>query len=135
MENNYQIRTHQINRIYNQPHFFILNKGNNSGRPMNEPCPNCFVLTTENDEQREALYYLCQSLQVGEYFKYYIIGSVIPFIRIDDTRKVVNKALLNYEKDQWQLRVEKLKKIETFEANLKQQIKAISDLKIALLRF
>ncbi len=130
----YEIKTHRLNRKYILPHFFILNKGLNSGRPMNDACPNCFVVTAGTNEQRESLFYLCLSLQTGRYFNYYIKGSVIPFITIDDTRKVLDKALLNYEKDQWQLKVEKLKKITAYEENLKQQIKAIGQLKLALLR-
>lgn len=122
---NYQIKTHKVNREYEQPHFFILNKGLNSGRPMNKPCPNCFVVITETDEQRESLYYLCLSLQIGKFFNYYIIGSVIPFIRIDDTRKVLNKALQNYDKDQWPLKVEQLKKITEYEINLQRQLNKI----------
>ena len=43
-----------ILKSYNQkeeirnPHFFILNKGNNSGKPLLAPCPNCFVIIAEN---------------------------------------------------------------------------------------
>lgn len=133
-ELNYEIKTHRLERTYNLPHFFILNKGLNSGRPMNEPCANCFVVTTETDEQREALYYQCFSIQIGRYFSCYIKGSVIPFITIDDARKVLNIALQNYKKDQWQSKVEKLKKITAYESNLKLQLKTISDLKIAILR-
>lgn len=130
----FEIKTHKLGRTYDKPHFFILNKGLNSGRPMNQPCPNCFVVVSETNAQRELLYYLCLSLQVGRYFKFYIKGSVIPFITIDDARKVINKALLNYEADQWQIKVEKLKKITTYEENLRHQIKIIGQLKIALLR-
>jgi hypothetical protein len=133
-QNCFEIKTHKIGRTYNTPHFYILNKGLNSGRPMNQPCPNCFTVSTQTDKQRESLYYLCQSLKEGRYFKYYIKGSVIPFITIDDARKVLNTALLNYKKDQWQLKVEKLKKITSYEENLKLQLKTISDLKIAVLR-
>jgi hypothetical protein len=133
-QNCFEIKTHKIGRTYNTPHFYILNKGLNSGRPMNKPCPNCFVVTIHTIEQRELLYYLCLSLQIGRYFSYYLKGSVIPFITIDDARKTLNKALLNYNKDQWQLKVEKLKKITSYEENLKLQLKTISDLKMAILR-
>ena len=47
---------------------------------------------------------------------------------------MVNKALLNYKKDQWQLKVEKLLKLTAYEENLKQQLKTIGQLKIAILR-
>lgn len=131
---NYTIKSHKNGRTYNHPHFYIQNKGFNSGRALSDPIPNCFVVITESDEQREALFYLCFSLQIGLFFNYYIKGSVIPFITIDDTRKVLNTAILNYKKDQWKLKVEKLKKITAYEDNLKQQIKTIGQLKLVLLR-
>lgn len=130
----YTIITHKVNREYEQPHYFILNRGNNSGRPMNEPCPNCFAVTTETEEQRESLFYLCQSLQIGRYFSYYIKGSVIPFITIDDTRKVLNTAIKNYKQQQWELKVKKLKQITVYEENLKNQLIVVAQLKLALLR-
>ena len=130
----YEIKTHQPGRTYNTPHFFILSKGLNSGRPMNQPCPNCFVITTAAEPTRESLYYLCLSLKIGQYFSYYLKGSVIPFICISDAKKVINTALQNNLDQQWKLKVEKLKKINVFEENLRQQLKLISELKIALLR-
>jgi len=131
---NFEIKTHQSGRTYNTPHFFILNKGLNSGKPLNQPCPNCFVITTTSAANRESLFYLCLSLKIGKYFSYYLKGSVIPFICISDAKKVINEALQNNQEQQWSIKVEKLKKINAFEANLQQQLKTISQLKIALLR-
>lgn len=130
----FQIKTHQPGRTYQKPHFFILNKGLNSGKPLAEPCPNCFVITTSTKVNRESLYYLCLSLKIGQFFAFYLKGSVIPFIGISDAKKVINTALQNYESQQWQIKVDKLKKITVFEENLKQQLATISKLKIALLR-
>ncbi|WP_397446020.1 DUF6943 family protein [Polaribacter sp. R77954] len=130
----FQIKTHQPGRTYAKPHFFILNKGLNSGKPLENPCPNCFVITTTTRAERESLYYLCLSLKVGKFFAYYLKGSVIPFICISDAKKVINTALQNYETQQWKMKVEKLKKITAFEESLKQQLATISKLKIALLR-
>ena len=131
---NFEIKTHSVGRTYNTPHFFILNKGLNSGKPMDQPCPNCFVITTNSEKTRESLFYLCLSLKIGRYFGYYLKGSVIPFICISDAKKVINEALQNNQEQQWQLKVEKLKKINAFEANLQQQLSTIKQLKIALLR-
>ena len=134
-ELNYTIKTYRNGSTsYSSPHFFLLNKGLNSGRPMNVPCPNCFVISTETEEMRESLFYLSLSLKEGLYFSYFIKGSVIPFITIDDTRKVLNEALQNYKKDQWQLKVEQLKKITEYEINLQSQLNKIGQLKLALLR-
>jgi len=130
----YEIKTHRIGKTYNTPHFFILSKGLNSGRPMNQPCPNCFVITAASEPTQESLYYLCLSLKIGQYFSYYLKGSVIPFICISDAKKVINEALQNNQEQQWQIKVEKLKKINAFEENLEQQLSAIKQLKIALLR-
>jgi len=60
---------------------------------------------------------------------------VIPFICIADTKKVIYNALQNNEQLQWKQKIEKLKKIDAFEQNLKQQLKLITDLKVALLTF
>tara|TARA_R110002050_G_scaffold192314_1_gene327254 strand:- start:598 stop:1002 length:405 start_codon:yes stop_codon:yes gene_type:complete len=130
----FEIKTHQPKRTYSNPHFFILNKGLNSGKPLENPCPNCFVIIATTKAKRESLYYLCLSLKVGQFFAYYLKGSVIPFIGISDAKKVIHTALQNYEAQQWQMKVEKLKKITAFEENLKQQLATISKLKIALLR-
>ena len=130
----YEIKTHRVNRIYKSPHFYILNKGLNSGKPMNAPCPNCFVITTNDHVQRDELFYLCLSLKTGRYFGFYIKGSVIPFICIADTRRVLNLALQNYEEQQWSLKVQKLKKISAYEKNLRDQLRIISELKVAMLR-
>ncbi|UMB55347.1 hypothetical protein MKD41_07715 [Lutibacter sp. A64] len=131
---NFEIKTHQVGRTYCVPHFFILSKGLNSGKPLEQPCPNCFVITTNSEATRESLYYLCLSLKIGRFFSYYLKGSVIPFICISDAKKVINTALQNNQEQQWKIKVEKLKKINAFEANLKQQLAAISQLKIVLLR-
>ncbi|AOW18124.1 hypothetical protein LPB03_11955 [Polaribacter vadi] len=130
----FKIKTHQPGRKYTNPHFFILNKGLNSGKPLEKPCPNCFVIIAPTKAKRESLYYLCLSLKIGQFFTYYLKGSVIPFIGISDAKKVINTALQNYEVKQWEMKVEKLKKITAFEENLKQQLSTISKLKIALLR-
>ena len=119
---NFAIKTHTSGRTYNAPHFFILSKGLNSGRSMNQPCPNCFVITSNSQQTRESLFYLCLSLKTGQYFSYYLKGSVIPFISISDAKKVINEALQNNQEQQWQIKVEKLKKINAFEENLKQQL-------------
>jgi hypothetical protein len=130
----YEIKTHQPGRTYHKPHFFILNKGLNSGKPLEKSCPNCFVITTDSKKSRESLFHLCLSLKIGKYFGYYLKGSVIPFICISDAKSVIKAALQNNQQGQWEQKVEKLKKIIAFEENLKLQLKTISNLKISLLR-
>ncbi|KAB1068996.1 hypothetical protein F6U93_04375 [Tamlana haliotis] len=88
----FEIKTHQIGRTYSNPHFFILNKGQNSGKPLEQPCPNCFVIITTSEEVKNNLYHLTMMLQLGQYFSYCLKGSVIPFITKNDCSKIINKA-------------------------------------------
>lgn len=85
----FEIKTHRPGATYTQPHFFILNKGLNSGRPLNTPCPNCFVVTTASTQERNHLFYLAMMLQMAKCFEYYLRGSVIPFIVIADCKKLL----------------------------------------------
>ncbi|WP_371923412.1 hypothetical protein [Flavobacterium sp. HSC-61S13] len=38
------IKTHKKGNLYKGIYFFILNKGLNSGKPLSQPCANCFVI-------------------------------------------------------------------------------------------
>ena len=91
----FKLKTHRLNAIYSEPHFFILNKGNHSGKPMNDPCPNCFVCICSSEEEKEMLYWLVMGLCQGRVFEQYMCGSVIPFVRINDVKKALNWLLLN----------------------------------------
>jgi hypothetical protein len=73
--------------------FFILNKGKNSGKPLSKPCPNCFVLTTQSEEDKQFFYSLCFGLWKAKSFEYYLKGSVIPFITINDCKQALITGL------------------------------------------
>ena len=62
-----------------KPHFSALNKGLNSGKPLLQPCPNCYKIETENGEFKEVLYWVSFTLCQAKAFHPYLIGSVIPF--------------------------------------------------------
>ncbi len=93
----FEIKTHQVGKTYSNPHFFILNKGLNSGKPLTNPCPNCFVVTAETEETKNTLFHLSMMLQIGGFYGYYLKGSVIPFISIDDCRNTLKKGLKSSE--------------------------------------
>lgn len=88
-----KIKTHKMKNTYAEVHFFILSKGNNSGKPLDKPCPNCFVCICKDEAEKERLYWLFYGLWQGSYFHPFITGSVIPFIRLNDLKEVVNTAL------------------------------------------
>jgi hypothetical protein len=89
----FQIKTHKPGRTYSNPHFFILNKGLNSGKPLPLPCPNCFVVTTASKEEKNTLFHLTMMLQIGDFFTCYLKGTVIPFISINDCKNTLKKGI------------------------------------------
>jgi hypothetical protein len=133
---NFEIKTHRPGRTYNNPHFFILNKGLNSGKPMHKPCPNCFVIIAASDDLIQTLFYMCLSLKIGRYFEYYLKGSVIPFITINDCFKVLETANFNYSNnaEELQKHIQILNQIQEREENLKQSLEAVKKLKVAFIQ-
>ncbi len=72
--------------------FFILNKGMNSGKPMEHPCPNCFTFNASTQEEKDHFYWICFGLWQSSSFHQHLIGSVIPFIRIHELSQAINQA-------------------------------------------
>ncbi|MEN3322236.1 hypothetical protein VP395_00725 [Mariniflexile soesokkakense] len=117
----FKIKTHRIGKTYANPHFFILNKGLNSGKPLTNPCPNCFVITTPSEDDKNTLFHLSMMLLINGNYHYYLKGSVIPFIAI----KVVKNLIHTKKNSNWlneielQKKIETIKKVETLEVNFK----------------
>ena len=72
--------------------FFILNKGMNSGKPMEHPCPNCFTFNANDQAEKDHYYWLCFGLWQSKSLHPYLNGSVIPFIHLRDLNQVINQA-------------------------------------------
>ncbi len=76
-----QLVTHRPGIAQPKFSFFILNKGNNSGKPLTQPCANCFMAICETEDENEFYYWLCWGLWQAKAFEQLLCGSVIPFIR------------------------------------------------------
>ena len=95
--NNPIIKTHSQNRAYSQEHFFVLNKGLNSGKPLLEPCANCFVILCHSEEQKNTFYWITYSLWKLNRFRIHLRGSVIEFITIKQFKKCLSEFMLTNE--------------------------------------
>lgn len=71
--------------------FFLLSKGNHAGRPLKEPCPNCFQISCRNQIELDFWYSVCEMLFISRSYDVHIIGSVIPFIRIDVVKHLIQR--------------------------------------------
>jgi len=116
-----------------KPHFFALNKGLNSGKPLLQACPNCFKIEAENEELKETLYWVPFALWKAKAFHPYLIGSVIPFIRIGDYKKAINDKMevVKVNQPEFIRAVEKLKFFDIKEKQMKEHLQLIQELKRA----
>lgn len=124
---NHKIKTHKLGNKYNQPHFFILNRGRNSGKPSPDWYSNSFVFLADDEEERWHYYYLCQALWQGKYFHQLLIGSVIEFIRIDEFAMALHHAniTISQNKADFKELLGYFKQLDEHQANLNKQIKLI----------
>ena len=126
-----------ILKSYNQkeeirkPHFFILNKGNNSGKPLLAPCPNCFVIQFQNEIEKEQVYWLMYSLWQSKAFYPFLRGSVIPFVVLRDVKSCLSAALNKVDENpaQFKKAVAALQSLEAMEKQNKQNLLLISQAK------
>ena len=132
----FELKTHRTGKTYSKPHFFILNKGLNSGKPLSNPCPNCFVVETATEKEKNTLFHLSMMLQIGGFYAYYLKGSVIPFISIDDCRKTLKSSLKssNNIDSEYQKHINAVMIISKKEKELQNVIDKMSVLKVAYIR-
>jgi len=114
-----------------KPHFFILNKGNNSGKPLTVPCPNCFVIQFQCEEEKEQIYWLIYSLWQSKAFYPFLRGSVIPFIVLRDIKSCLLDGVEKMAKNtaQFEKAVAALRSLEAIEKQYKQNLLLISQTK------
>jgi hypothetical protein len=132
-----KIKTHNSNTQYlNNNHFFILAKGNNAGKPMHNPCPNCFVLFTNSLQEKEYYYWLCYGLWAGGMFRPFLTGSVIAFLRIAEVQQVIKSGMSKVDLRRQGLldSIEILSQLSAREQNLIKQVQRISQVKNVLMR-
>jgi hypothetical protein len=132
---NFIIKTHQKNTLYTKPHLFILNKGMNSGKPQKEPFTNSFVVIFQNEEDCESIYFVAYSLWKAKFWHPYLVGSVIPFLRLPNFSKEFNlkASLMMQEHEEHQKNIAALKLLEKKEKQFHENINLINDLRKTIL--
>ena len=132
---NFIVKTHRKDTIYLKPHLFILNKGMNSGKPQKEQFTNSFVVIFEKEEDCESLFFVAYSLWQTKFWHPFLIGSVIPFLRLPDFKKEFNPqaSLMLLEHEQHLKNVAALKLLEKKEKQYKEDIMLINDIRKAIL--
>jgi hypothetical protein len=78
----FSVKSYKTGRKTTEHEFYVLCKGNNSGRPSHTPQVNSFVVMAGSSEEKDHLYWLSYALWKSRGFEPFLRGSVIPFITI-----------------------------------------------------
>lgn len=126
-----QISTHSNGKKYCQPHFFILNKGINSGKPLKCSCPDCFVFIADDETQMDFYYWLFYGLWKAKSFYRIHKGSVIVFITLSDLKTLISDASIraNEAGQIFEESIKTLKKLEQLESLYLKNLKLVSEAK------
>jgi hypothetical protein len=107
----------------------------NSGKPQKEPFTNSFVIIFPDEKDAETVYWLAYSLWKSNFWHQFLIGSVIPFLRINDFKKdfdyKVNEMLQEHELHHKQ--VQALILLEQKEDRLHKNIILINEMRRVIL--
>lgn len=132
---NFKLKHHRTGETYSNPHFFILNKGMNTGKLLETPCPNCFVISFYCSEDCEHMKAIISSLWRIKFWHQFLIGSVIPYIRIHDFS--INLMLKSNEMmqdfEQHKKDIATLKLLEQKEDQFHKNINLINDFRRVIL--
>lgn len=132
---NFIIKTHAKDTQYDKPCLFLLNKGLNSGKPQKEPFTNSFVIIFENQEDVDNVFFISYSLWKTKFWHQFLIGSVIPFLRLQEFKKEFNQKVnaLMQEHEKHKKSVAALKLLEEKENQFLKNLNLISDLRKAII--
>lgn len=108
----------------NETVFYIQSRGNNSGRPLKKAIPNCWEVRTERSIDFEIMYIIFESKILLPFLR----GSVIPFLSLEEYKKIVHPILKNAINDN-RIINEHYLQIRKIEQNIANQDKIKSLLK------
>ena len=131
-----KVRTYAVHRETPEQAIYILNRGRNAGKPLRQPCPNCFIYYCSNPEELETVYWTFYALWKNGFFHPYLCGSVIEMLRLFELKKLlqnfiqtgIEKATRNPEM------IHKIKSIYDLEQKQAEQSKLLSQLRASLIQ-
>ena len=114
---------------------YILCKGLNSGKPLEKPCPNCFVIACKNSDDMDFYKTLSFGLWKAKHFHQFLTGSVIPFIRLKELTNLIHTGIekLLSNPDKVKRNISKIVQMEKHQMNIQKQLNLIKQMKQALI--
>ena len=115
------------NKCKETPAFYVQIKGELCGRPLKTPICNCAAVYSDVPELFEIVFLLYK----GGAFLPHIIGSVVPFIRLDDLRDVINRGV-NIQKPNCSQLLQQTRAIEELITVTQQKISILKSMQKAI---
>ena len=106
--------------------FYIQSKGLHSGRPLVDPIPNCFAVTTELPYLKELVY----ALYTARKFEHFIIGTVVPFIHLGNVKMLLDESLRCYTPDKEKI-FKQIRTVDELLKNTESKLDKVKQLKQA----
>ena len=133
---NFKVRTYNPEKETPENSIFILSRGRNAGKPMFEPCPNCFILYCRNETEKENLYWMFYTLWKNRFFHPYLCGSVIDMLRLSELKKVIQNWIIpSFSKMEQNGKIlQDIKSVHMLEQYYSKQLKQLSELRNILVK-
>ncbi|WP_313032009.1 DUF6943 family protein [Soonwooa sp.] len=133
---NFKVRTYNSEKETPENALFILSRGRNAGKPLFEPCPNCFILYCKDREELEILYWTFFTLWKNGFFHPYLCGSVIEMLRLSELRKIIQNFIIpSLSKMQQNGKIlSDIKAVYQLEEKYTRQLQQLSELRSVLVR-
>ncbi|MBO4778359.1 MAG: hypothetical protein J5588_07695 [Bacteroidales bacterium] len=128
---NITIKTYNGSR--NPSAVYVLSRGNNSGKLLDAPCPNCYEITAPSVDIkhiRAAVHILfCSGL-----LRQYLHGSVIEFVRLEQYRKVFAELWNKISPEVMEQTAKMLAGIDTCQADTIKKLKMLKEMRYIIAR-
>ena len=131
-----KVRTYDVHRETPEQAIFILNRGRNAGKPLRQPCPNCFIFYCSSPEELETVYRTFYALWKHGFFHPHLCGSVIEMLRLCDLKTLMRNFIQPaFEKSRRTPEmVNKIKATWELEQKIEKQAAALKELRHSLVR-
>lgn len=132
----HKVRTYSVHRETPKMALYILNRGRNAGKPLQEPCPNCFILYCRTTEEVETYYWTFYAFWKHGFFHPHLCGSVIEMLRLCDLKTLMRNFIQPaFEKSCRSPEMTlKIKATWELEKKIQQQAEAVKELRNNLVR-
>lgn len=130
----FQVKSYNPDKSPAQFQFYVLCKGENSGKPSNTPWVNSFVVIADSHVEMQELYWLCYALWRSGRLRPYLRGAAIPFIVIREFAPLLRERQRSVSPEVVGKVVTVLATLDESEAAACKQLKAIMEMRQIVLR-